>query len=231
MKKEDKNIDFAASSFFKQFAVKPDGYILMDNEDYKSFEELLGQGIPFNDLSAVLRVKNTFKMPSLINKFRERTETNLTLSDVFKILNFIKNTSETSSSVKEITLYGILDTDVWDQVWNDSLSYESIKKEHIKILILNGSVDPKIPGLAGWGARVVKNIGSTVLDTENSFEIFSQTTLIASNKDSKTVKELAEIFNIPYVIDVKDLGQGKNYNPQIFRSEVTLIVVNYPGTE
>jgi hypothetical protein len=227
VKSEDKNIDFVADTFFRQFAVRPDGYILLDTNDYKEFEDLLGMQIPYNDLSGVLRVKNTFKMPAFISMIREKTETNLTLSDLFSFLSFIKNTSETSSSVKEISKYGILDPEVWDAVWNETLSYENVKKEHVKVLVLNGSNDPKIPGLATWGARAVENIGSTVLDTENSFYDFNETTLITSDKDSHTVKELAAIFNVPYIIDVKELDQNESYNPQIFRSDVTLVVIGY----
>lgn len=227
VKAEDKDIDFVADTFFRQFAVRADGYILLDSNDYKDFEDLLSMKIPYGDLSGVLRVKNTFKMPAFINMIREKTETNLTLSDIFSFLNFIKNTSETSSSIKEISKYGILDPDVWDAVWNETLSYENIKKEHVKVLVLNGSNDPKIPGLANWGARIVENIGSTVLDTENSFYDFNETTLITSDKNSQTVKELAAIFNVPYIIDVNDLDQNEGYNPQIFRSDVTLVVIGY----
>lgn len=225
-KDNEKDIDFILNTFFKQFAVKADGYVLLDNADYQELEGLIGP-IPYDDLVAVLRIKNTIKIPSLINTFRDKTETNLTLSDIFGILNFIKNTSETSSSIKEITKYGVMDHDVWDQVWKEKLSYESIKKEYLKVLILNASSDPKIPGLAGWGSRIVENIGSTVLDTENSFEEFTETAIIASNKESKTVKELAAIFNIPYIIGVEELDQSKNFNPQIFRSDITLVITDY----
>ncbi len=227
VKTENKNIDFIVESFFRQFAVKPDGYIVLDNNDYKYFEDKLGGDIPFRDLSAILRVKNTFMIPGMISAFRDKVETNLTLSDMLSALQFFKNTSETSTSINEISKYGILDHDVWDQVWNDTLSYESIKKEHMKVLILNGSKDPKIPGLASWGARVVRNIGISVLDTENSFEDFTSTAIIASNKDLNSVKELATAFNVPYIIGVEELDKSKNYNPQIFRAEITLVVVNY----
>ena len=226
-KNNDKDVDFVLNTFFKQFAVKADGYIVLDNSDYGAFGELIGTDIPYDDLAGVLRIKNTFKIPALINTFREKVETNLTLSDLFGILNFIKNTSENSSSIKEVTKYGILDHDVWDQVWKEKLSYESIKKEYLKVLILNASSDPKIPGLAGWGSRIIENIGSTVLDTENSFEEFTETAIIATNKDSKTVQELATIFNIPYIIDVNELDQNKNFNPQIFRSDITLVITDY----
>jgi anionic cell wall polymer biosynthesis LytR-Cps2A-Psr (LCP) family protein len=222
---QDRGIYLTEKTVLKQLAVKIDGYVVIDE---KGSEKLLGDlnGVNPNDLSAALRLKNWPKIPGLISDFREITLTNLKLSDLYSIVTFIRQTSETSSKVVELSKYQLTDTNLWDSLWQESLSLSEVKHEAIKVFVLNASANPRIPGLATWGTRIAQNTGASVLEGDNSFEEFDENTIITDNPDLATVRKLAQTLGIKKIIHTNDLNRDLDYNQQIFRTEVTLVLVS-----
>ncbi len=226
-KSKEENIEFITRSLRKHLAIRIDGYVLIDDYGYsKVLSSVSPDDINYNDLSSILRVRNTLKLPGMISEFRSHALTNLTFYDLFGFLHFIKSTSETSSFNKSINKYVFLDNDLWDITWKEKLRAEAVKKEYSKVLILNASHDPKIPGLAKWGSRIVENSGAVVLDMQNSYEELEENLIISSIPDSATVKELQKALNISKIWHPDDLKNG-DYNPQIFRSDITLVLTDY----
>lgn len=221
---QERGIYLTEKTILKQLAVKIDGYIVIDKS---GSEKILGElnGVNPNDLSASLRLKNWPKIPSLIADFREITLTNMNLSDIYSAITFIRNTSETSSKVVELTKYQLIDTNQWDTLWQESQSLSPVKHEAIKIFVANASANPRIPGLATWGSRVAQNAGASVLEAENSFVEFDENTIITDNPDLATVRKLSQTLGIKKIIHVNDLNRDEDYNSQIFRTQVTLVLV------
>lgn len=215
-----------SQTVLKNLAINIDGYVALDNSGFDELSGIVG-GIDANDLSVALRVKNYLKLPGLITKFRTLAITNLTITDVFSILDFIKNTSEESGSVSELNVYQVLDPQNWDSLWQSKMDFSSVQKETIKVFISNASKDPKIPGLAGWGARVIKNIGGSVLDTQNSFVDFDENTIITDNVDSPLVIKIAKTFNIKHIVLTDDVKSESGINPQVFRTSVSVVLTGY----
>ncbi len=219
-------IEFIKKTLRKQFALGFNGYILMDDEGYEKISQTLDGDIPYEDLSSILRVKNTLKIPGLVNEFRNNASTNLTFADTVNFLQFLKSTSETSSYIKSINKYVFLDQGLWDQTWREKLNAEDIKKEYSKVLILNASHDPKIPGLAQWGSRLVENAGGSVLDTQNAYQEFNDNTVISEKESSPIVISLMKTLDVESLTNPQDLKKD-NYNPQISRADVTLALTGY----
>lgn len=215
-----------SQTILKNLAIKIDGYVAVDNSGYKELSDIIG-GIDPNDLSVSLRVKNYLKIPSLITRFRSNAITNLTISDIFSILDFIKNTSEDSATVSDLNVYQILDPQNWDTLWQSKMDFSSIQRESIKVFVSNASKDPKIPGLANWGARVVKNLGGVVLDTQNSFVDFDESVIITDNRDLLLVQKLSNSFGIKHIVFIDDLSRESGINPQVFRTSISVVLTGY----
>ncbi|OGC46895.1 hypothetical protein A2713_01635 [candidate division WWE3 bacterium RIFCSPHIGHO2_01_FULL_35_17] len=215
-----------AKTILKNQAIKIDGYVALDNDGFNKLTSIIGN-VDESDLSVSLRIKNYIKIPKLISSFRTVAITNLTISDVFSILGFIKNTSEGSGSVSSLNIYQVIDSQNWDDLWESKMDISSLKKEPIKVFIANASKDPKIPGLAGWGSRVIKNLGASVLDTQNSFVDFDENTIITDNKDLALVQKIAETLDINKIVFVDDIDRDSGINPQVFRTSVSVVLTGY----
>src|SRR3990167_914710 len=168
---DDRGIYLMRKTILRLLAVDVDGYIIADNTGMAEIYEII-RDIYETDLSTALRLRNTFKIPKLIITFREIALTNLKAADIADIIKFVERTSQSSSYVMDLTKYQLLDPSKWDNLWRERLSISEVKKEAVKVFIVNASKDPKVPGLAQWGARVVLNLGGAVLETDNSFVDF-----------------------------------------------------------
>jgi len=223
---QDRGIFLLNKTILKTLAIKVDGYIAVDQDGLNKITDVSGK-INQEDLSSSLRLRNLPNLPKLVSTFRNNANTNLHLSDIKSIIGFIRNTSETSSSIESLTKYHLIDSENWDSLWQSKLDMSGVKKEAVKVFVANASKDPKIPGLATWGARVVKNIGASVLETQNAFVDFDEDTIITDNTDLETVKKLAQSLGIKNIINVDDLNQNGGYNLQIFRTSVTLVITKF----
>ena len=206
-------------------SVKLDGYVILTQDGYKDIENIFGT-VDYNDLAVNFRLKNTFKLPQAIFEFRSKAKTNLSMNDVISTIKFIKNTPSSSNRYYNLTKYELLDLAKWDMLWQGNLGISGVKKEGIKVFVLNAS-NPKIPGLASWGNRISKNLGTGILGTENSFTDFERNTIIAEDEELVTVKTLREIYPDADFIKTSDLPVTGDYNPEIFRTKVTLVLVTY----
>jgi len=223
---QERGIYLIKKTILRNFAVKIDGYIVIDSNGYKKIDEIIGE-IDENDLSLVLRLKNTPKLPNLIMTFREVALTNLKASDIYDIFEFLKNTSNTSSYVTTLNKYHLLDETNWDNLWRENLGIYSLHKESVKVFIANGSKDPKIAGLASWGGRVVENLGADVLELDNSYADFNENTIVTDDYTLNTVKKLSETLEIKNIIHVNDLDKSARQNPQFLRTPVSVVITSW----
>ena len=113
-----------------------------------------------------------------MGKLKDVSLTNLNARDLWQVFVFLRNTSDTSSKFIELTRYQLLEPEKWDTLWQNRLDISDVQKETVKVFVANASEDPKIPGLAGWGGRVVKNSGADLFDNENSFVSFSRLSFV-----------------------------------------------------
>lgn len=224
-KDQDRGVYLTQKTILKQFAINIDGYIITDSQGYEKLEEQIGKINPL-DLSASFRLKTYHKIPGLFNVFRDNTITNLKLGDIKEILFFIRETSDTSSKVIRLSEDHIFDQRKWDYLWQNDHKISDVTREPVKVFIANAS-DPQISGLAGWGSRVVQNLGATVFDTDNSKVNVTENTIIASDLELLTVSRLGQTLNVKRVIALDEIINKEDYNPEIFRADVSLLLVSY----
>lgn len=224
--KNAKFTKFLKSFCINYLGVDVDGYIVIDDSSYNDISKSFGS-INYDDLAHNLRIKNSLKIPGLIKNTLQKSETNLSLSDVLSILQYIKNTGKNSSYHQIISSMELSDISLWDSVWRRSLDMNSVQKEGMKVLVLNASKNPKIAGLGNWGARLVNNAGGLVLSTENSFTDFNENTIISEERDSKTTSFLMNILGLPLAVDLNTIDRDANYNPEVLRSKITLVLVDF----
>lgn len=223
---QNRGVYLVQKMVLKTFAVHSDGYLITDTHGMQEITDVIGTIDP-HDISASLRLRNIPKIPTLISTFRENVLTNLKFSDLMSVEGFFRQTSHTSSFVTELNKYQVLDPIKFDDLWQSRQSYSDIQKEAVKVFIANASKEPKVPGLAGWGGRVVRNAGADVLEDQNSFTDFSQNTIITTDASLQTVRALQQAFEIDTVLLQQDLLPEAGYNPQIFRTKVSLILVGF----
>lgn len=222
---QDRGLYLLEETLLRLFAVRMDGYVITDQNGWDEFNRILGH-IDQNDLSASLRLRNFTKIPSFYKAVRNETITDLKISDIKKSLGFIRHTSSTSSSIYNLNKYYLFDSNLWDNLWQDRLSISPIKREGVKVFVANAS-DPKIPGLASWGARVIKNIGADVLEIDNSLSNFSENSIITSDPNLETVKRIQMVLGIDRVYLRNELDSTKTYNSQIQRTKISLILTSF----
>ena len=223
---QDRGMYAIEKTIFKLLAVKPDGYIVMDKSGLNKISDELGE-INQDDIAASLRLKNLPHLPAAISLIRTESLTNMKISDVLSIIKFFHSTSSTSSSYKVLSKYYLLDSNNWDSLWQNRLDTSFVNKENIKVFIANASSDPKIPGLAAWGGRVVKNLGANVLAEQNAFTEFNESTIITDDLESETVRALSKTFGIDNIVLVSSLNKFGGYNPHIFRAKISLILTSF----
>jgi hypothetical protein len=202
-----------------------DGFIIVDGKGLSKITDKLGD-VDRKDLSSVVRLKNIIKIPSSVLMLRDNSITDLKIYDIYKIISFFRGTSSKSSYVYDLTPDNIKAPESFDKIWRKNLKVTDVDRERIKVFIANASHDPRIPGLANWGARVVENLGGSVLETQNAFAEFDENTLITESSDLKTFLALKDVLDIKKTLQVNDLNKDDDNNPQIFRTKISLVLVN-----
>ncbi len=211
-------------TLLKILAVNPDGYFFLDEDSVKKFETEIDKP-NLTDLSALFRLKNLPKIPSMLNFVREESVTNMKIDDIRQFYGFVKNTSETSSYVVKIEPYQLDEEYRWDRIWRERHKFTELKAEGVKVFVANAS-ESNTPNLAQWGGRVVENLGLELFSTKNSTTPLDQSTIITSDVNLETVKALKKALNIENIKDITDTDPSK-YNAEVQRTNVSLFLAGF----
>ena len=216
--------DVVKNTIFANYAVNIDKYIIVDN----SVNDILDQTFSYNqysDVPSVIRLKNITKIKQALELISESSRSNIIYVDALKLLNYLRNIDARNFVVISIKSVG---GDSFNTLWRKYNSItDSLQSEQLKVFIANASVDPKIPGLAGWGKDVIENIGGKVMNIDNSFVELEENTIITNSLDYATYKQIAEQFGINNVILKDDIDITDGYNPEVYRSEISVYLVSY----
>lgn len=216
-------IDVLKSTIFKNYAINVDKFIVVDKNALETMNDIFGYE-KYADLEGVIRLKNLTKINEVLTIISEDSISDIVYVDALKLLNFFRNLDSKNFNVTNVDGSG----DYFNTNWQKYISISNqLQNEQLKVFIANASIDPKIPGLASWGKSVVENIGGIVMNVDNSFIELSENTIITSSLDHATYKQLAEQFGINNVILKDDIDITDGYNPEVYRSEISVYLVNY----
>lgn len=152
---------------------------------------------------------------SKIQSLKKSLRTDMSFADFLHFYSLARDFSKNDIKYETFTQSEVLDSSL------RQLTYDSeLAEERKSIAILNGT---SIPGLASFGARVVKNRGGHVVAEDNAAGDYEETYLIVENKDNLTVSYLAQFFDVQDVYSKEELPFSIT-DSAIDRAEVTLIL-------
>gem|GEM_PF-2188553 len=168
------------------------------------------------DFKEWFRVKNLPDLPAKISWFRENANTNLSLTEMYQVGNFIRAVNP--SDIKMASF------DSWDSGAVDShfaafFGRGFLKQTRVPVMVLNGS---NREGLGRWGGQLIANLGGDTLAFNNAVNNYANSFVIAENPDLPIVKALGRTLNIS---SIYPKGQGlaeREFNAG--RAEVTLVL-------
>ena len=145
-------------------------------------------------------------------------ETNTTLSEMYGLYTFVNTLPSDRFIHHENSSEFFVDNEYTDAIVRDMTFDSSTAVEKASVAVLNGT---NIPGVAGFGARVVQNSSGHVISVENTKDTYHESMLIVESNDLAVLKEIQRFFDIENVV-VKRLFT--NPEPIADRADVTLII-------
>ncbi len=195
-KSTDTVCDFVKS----KLAINIDYYFVYDTEFVNKLTEL-GIKIDSSDIPSSLGFKNVTKIPEIIKFASSHTLTNLNGIDTLKIINDTKTLNKKSFKILSISKFDTQNLKNFDENIIKELSVREQKDYRDSIIVLNST---STLGLASFGARISKNTGGIVLETQNLENEFKESAIYTSKKDSKLVSYISKTLKIKKIYDTNE---------------------------
>jgi len=124
--------------------------------------------------------------------------TDLTPKELLEISLFMKDISVKGETVF-VPSETLQDVAKFDYYWRSNLLAKNYRDEGNTVMVVNGA---DIPGLAGWGTRVVENLGIAVADPTNAPYFFEKSQIVykGNGKETVTLRGLSQAFEIDDVL-------------------------------
>ncbi len=197
-------LNFTVSNLENLIGGKVDRFVLVEPSMKEYSEEIL--------IGSNLR---KFFSRAEIRNIKSSLKTNMSFAD---FLHFYSLTR--SYSKEDISFNSLSEVDRFDAYVRE-LTYDSkLAEEKKSVAVLNGA---RIPGLASFGSRVVKNRGGYVVSVDNTSSVYEDTYIITNDKESYTVKYLADMFEVDGIFNKKELPEV-GAEAVIDRVDITLIL-------
>lgn len=203
----EKGMELINKSILKLFAFPVDRYIMADEKGAELMEPLLLGKINIGDTISQLDV------------IRDRISTNFSLRELFDLYSFTASLPKDRLFKKEVTPGYLENTLLLDEELRDLTFDLALSNEKKSIAVLNGS---GVPGIAGFGSRIVQNYGGRVVAVGNSSRTYEKSVLIVDDMDSESTRIIRNLFDLNEVIVVSQAGDYPEN--EINRSDITLII-------
>ncbi|MCG2686256.1 LytR C-terminal domain-containing protein [Candidatus Parcubacteria bacterium] len=174
-------------------AVPVDSYILTDRAGWENLQEqFVGGDLMDFKMSDLLTLIPSF--PDVLGALRRNVRTDLSLIEIYRVLRFVAGVRPSERHSWACRVEGERDTQSCDQLWQSYGVDQAVRAERKRVIVLNGTAQP---GQARFGARVVENLGATVLDFTNApRQDFETSLLIVDDRDSATSRVLSVALGI-----------------------------------
>lgn len=153
----------------------------------------------------------------VVTNLNDSMLTDLRLSEFYfihKLLSTNTFDSDTVIAVSTDTTPEYIDSQIRDLTFDSEIAYE--KKS---VAVLNGT---NHAGVAGFGSRIVENLGGRVVGVDNASQQYEKSQLIVDDKNSKTARALARYFKNIEIIEKSAIDdmQGSEF----VRADIVLIL-------
>lgn len=195
-----------SKSIFKMLAFPVDRYILVESSGENFYRGIFSGSFYLNEVSELEYLKDMIR-------------TNMDISQLYKIYTFTKSLPEDRILKKELGDTYLENSNIIDEEFMDLTFDSELSNEKKNIAVLNGSVEP---GVAGFGARVIKNFGGRVVAVGNTKNTYEKSTIITDDPISESTRIISQIFGIERIVLY---SEAHNFpENEINRSDVTVIL-------
>lgn len=149
--------------------------------------------------------------PNLISTLGKSVITNVSLSEFYQLGQFI-------GGIPEDRFISLSSPDLSDDAVREIYFESDFAKHADTVAVLNGS---SIPGMAAFGARVIRNLGGRVVAINNSDSVLRESMIVAEDPENFSVQTLARIFGIKKIIS-KENARSTVDNSEIDRADILL---------
>ncbi|HLD51242.1 hypothetical protein A3K34_01005 [candidate division WWE3 bacterium RIFOXYC1_FULL_40_10] len=200
---EEKLTELLRNTLLGIFSYNVDHYIVVQNKVSVEFNRFFIEG---NSLKAL--------NPAFIHDVRSSVSTDLTLKDLYEFSTLINGLPEDRVYKIAVDGSGAILEEMSD------LSMDSVlARERKSIAVLNGT---PLSGIAGRTAKIVENMGGSVIAVGNTVRKFETSSLIVDDLDSASALFLKQVFGIS-VVESKDTTQLYDVS-EVDRADMTLII-------
>jgi hypothetical protein len=170
----------------KLFGFKSDKYLVVDSSYETQFNNFIISG---NILELI--------DGDLFEEYSEKVNTNLDIREIYTLSNILGSIPEDRVYLKEYINTYSDSSEVIDKEIQEFTISSPMNEEKKSIAVLNGSTNH---GVAGFGARVIKNLGGRIVAISNAPAKFQESYMVVDDKSSETVNMISDVFNIEKVI-------------------------------
>lgn len=184
----------------RQLAIGVDAYAIYDENTVSSFSDL-GISVEQDDLPSSLKFAYYLKLPGIFDAARQSLKSDLSTIEALKLFGDIKSISPVDYSYYKLKNEDIKNPAKFDNKWQELTSASYLNTERKKSIVLNST---ETPGVATWGARVVKNRGGVVIDTANQDEHYNETVIYTDRPEGEFLKYIATVVDAKKVLPTSD---------------------------
>jgi len=199
--------DLVRESLEKLFGFPVDRYLLVE-EDYSG---------PVLETFKLGRSRSLLNLDSL-RGFLTASVTDASISEIYSLYTLVNSLPSDRFIVHENSEDFYADSSYVDSVIRDLTFDSRVAHERASVAVLNGA---GVSGAAGFGQRVIENIGGYVVSAGNATDLYQETTLIVDSVDSEVAKEIVRFFPIKNIIEKRAFG---NIEDIADRVDATLVI-------
>ena len=161
--------------------------------------------IDFGDIKHTTSAVSIYVNRSFYSFLQKSVKTDLSASELFAAISFIRGVDLANSKVYYLNEDTFSTQKFFDNFWKgvNTTTYD----ENSRVLVLNSA---QVSGLAGWGGRVLENLGLTLLDVANLDTKHNASFIVAKDMDSKIVSILSEVFGIKEIKSREEVEDSEN---------------------
>jgi hypothetical protein len=189
------------------FAASINKYVIVDNKLEKDFNDFLS-----GNNKAVLNL-------DFFNNIRYSMRTDMNFNEAQYVYKFLSSVGDDRITKTTVTNKHVQGREVIDTMLQEMTYDSKIAAERKSVAVLNGA---RVPGLASFGSRVVKNMGGRVIAVGNTNLVYEKSIVVADDITSETAKNMIRFFDVDTVIDKRQATHL--FESEITRADVTVIV-------
>jgi len=217
LQEDRRGIKLIQETVFKQLALYSDSYVLVDSKGLSEFKEMFGE-VDLKDFGGSIPATKIYLNPAFVRFLETRVKTNLSVPEIFRVLNFVRGVDTVNAKVFEIDEETFIDKELFDNFWKSYVVSSIVSEENSRVLVLNAA---EVPGLALWGGRVVENSGMTLLGVGNTENKYEKSFLVVSDLESKTSQQLSRVFGI---FTIKERDAVKSEDAMFLRGDIVVVL-------